>query len=247
MNEFLRGVGYFVAGFGLLAKPGLKRYMLIPLIINIAFFTALFFAFKYLTGEFNAWFTQYLPAWLHWFAAIIWVLFFLSFFVVFIYFFVTVANIVAAPFNSFLAEKVEFVLTGYVAEGRSLKQNIRDIPRILGRQFSILAYYLPRALLIIILFFIPVAQAVAPAIWFLFSAWFMALTYLDYPTDNHQIPVETVQSWLAERRFLGLGFGLIVLISAMVPIINFFTIPAAVAGASKLWVEENPSVKLIKD
>lgn len=239
MNDPISGMHYFLAGLKLISKPGLKRFVIIPLLINIILFIALFFLLSHYLGEFNLWFEHHLPSWLRWLGVIVWVLFFISFFLIFIYAFVTVANLISAPFNSFLAEKVELYLTGKVLEPRSLYDNIKDIPRILGRQFAILGYYLPRALLLLILFFIPVVQAVAAVLWFLFNAWFMVMTYLDYPTDNHRIPIKTVRVWMGERRWLSLGFGISVLVATMIPILNFFSIPAAVAGATKLWVDEN--------
>lgn len=239
MNTPISGIDYFIEGFKLITKPGLKRFVVIPLSINIILFISLFFLLKHFVGEFDIWFAQHLPSWLRWLASVLWVLFFLSFILVFVYTFVTLANIISAPFNSLLAEKVELYLTGSIPEPRSLFDNIKDIPRILGRQLSILGYYLPRALCLLILFFVPIAQAFAAPLWFLFNAWFLALTYIDYPTDNHRIPMREVRAWLKERRWVSLGFGVSVLVATMIPVVNFFTIPAAVAAATKFWIEEN--------
>lgn len=238
MNTPTAGISYLFAGFELITKPGIKRFVIIPLMINIVLFIGLFFLTRHFMSEFNHWFESLLPSWLHWLSAILWILFFISFFLIFVYTFVTIANLIAAPFNSLLAEKVELYLAGSIPESRSLVENIKDVPRILGRQFSILGYYLPRALLILILFFVPIVQAFAAIIWFLFNAWFMTLTYIDYPTDNHKIPLRDVRQWLKQRRLTSYGFGVSVLIATMIPVLNFFTIPAAVAGATKFWIEE---------
>lgn len=243
MNNAISGIQYLLSGFQLISKPGIRRFVIIPLIINITVFTALFFIFNYFIKEFNLWFAHFLPSWLQWLSSIIWLVFFAGFFVMILYTFVTLANIISAPFNSFLAEKVEFYLTGKVFEDRSLWDNIKDIPRIVGRQISIIFYYLPRALLILLLFFVPMVQAIAALVSFLFHAWLMTLTYLDYPTDNHRVAMSKVRAWSHQRRWVSLGFGVSVLIFSMIPIINFFTIPAAVAGATKLWVDENNKFK----
>jgi CysZ protein len=240
------GFHYLLAGFKLITQPGIRRFVIIPLIINLALFIGFFFLLNYFIHEFNAWFVGYLPHWLHWLSAILWLIFFISFFVIFVYTFVTIANIVSAPFNSFLAEKVEFHLTGQLLEERSLLDNIKDIPRILARQLSILAYYIPRALLLLILFFIPVVQTLAALISFLFHAWLMTLTYLDYPTDNHRIAMREVRVWLDQRRWVSLGFGVGVLVCSMIPIINCFTVPAAVAGAVKFWVDQDKNINSTK-
>jgi CysZ protein len=239
MNSPITGMNYLIDGFKLIFKPGLKRFVVIPLVINTFLFIGLFFLLRHYAGEFNLWFATHLPVWLHWLAAILWVLFFISFFLIFIYTFVTIGNFISAPFNSLLAEKVELYLTGSVLEQRSLLENIKDVPRIMGRQLAILGYYLPRALLLLLLFFIPVVQAVAAIFWFLFNAWFMTLTYMDYPTDNHRIPLHTVRVFLKQKRWVSIGFGMSVLVVTMVPLLNFFAIPAAVAAATKFWVEES--------
>lgn len=238
MNNFIDGMNYFLSGFSLITKPGIKRFVIIPLIINIVIFTALFFVLRHYLVALNAWFLGYLPAWLQWLSWILWLLFIASFFLIFIYLFVTIGNFVSAPFNSFLAEKVELYLTGKMSEPRTLMENIKDIPRILGRQFAILGYFIPRALFILLLFFVPIIQAVAALLWFLFSAWYMTLTYLDYPSDNHRISIQEVHVWLKDKRWVGIGFGISVLAASMIPVVNFFTIPAAVAGATQFWIKE---------
>jgi len=231
------GIQYLFDGFGLIAKPGLRRFVIIPLVINIVLFTGVFFLLKYFVSEFNMWFANHLPSWLQWLSIILWMIFFAGFFVIIIYTFAFIANVISAPFNSFLAEKVEIYLTGNIPEDRSLLENIRDIPRIIARQLSIIAYYVPRALLILILFFIPIVQIFAGILSFLFHAWIMAMTYLDYPTDNHRIPMPEVRAWMQQRRLISFGFGSIILVFSMLPIINCLVIPAAVAGATKFWIE----------
>lgn len=237
MNLFC-GMNYLLDGVGLISKPGLRRFVIIPLVINVVLFTALFFVLRYFLGEFNHWFVNFLPTWLHWLSVIVWLLFIGSFFLIIVYTFVTIANFICAPFNSFLAEQVELSLTGKIAEPRTLYDNIKDIPRIVGRQLSLLGYYLPRALILFILLFIPVVQSIAAVFWFLFHAWFMTMTYLDYPTDNHRIPMRDVRDWLSRKRSVSLGFGISVMLASMVPFVNLVIIPAAVAGATKLWLQE---------
>ena len=122
--------------------------------------------------------------------------------------------------------------------------SLKDVPRIIGRQLAILGYYLPRALLCFICFFIPVIQALAAFFWFLFNAWFLTMTYIDYPTDNSKISLHDARDWLKARRFSLLGFGMGIMVLAMVPIINIFVVPAAVAGATKLWIDENRARQL---
>lgn len=237
MTNPLKGMRYFIDGLSLMATPGIRRFVVIPVLINIVVFTALFALLKHFFVEFNAWFAHFLPAWLQWIAVILWAFFFISFVVMFIYTFVTIANIIAAPFNSMLSEKVEFYLTGVVKPQQTFSANLAAMPRAVWRQLNVFGFYLPRAFCVLLLFLFPLTQPIAAIIWFVFNAWYMALTYVDYPTDNQQIGIDTVHSWLKSHRWLAFGFGGSVLVFSMIPFANFFTIPAAVAGATKLWVE----------
>lgn len=65
---------------------------------------------------------------------------------------------------------------------------VKDIPRIMKREVQKLAYYLPRAIVLLLLYLIPgIGQTVAPLLWFGFSAWMLAIQYCDYPFDSSAI------------------------------------------------------------
>lgn len=236
MNQFFTGASYLIDGFSLITKPGLKRFVFIPILINILVFLAFFIFLRQYFAELNHWVQSFLPSWLHWLATILWLLFFVSFFLLFIFTFVAVGNVISAPFNSFLSEKVELYLTGTLPESRGWFASLTDVPRVIGRQLQTISYYLPRALGLLILFFVPVVQVIAAPLWFIFNGWFMTLSYVDYPADNHRISFHDMLTKLKAKRGLALGFGVALLLAAMIPGINLFVIPAAVAGATKLWL-----------
>jgi len=238
MHALIKGIGYLFEGFNLIFKPELRLYVLIPWLLNVILFVLLFFVVRHYFYEFEYWVDTYLPHWLHWLHFVFWLLFIISFLLLTVYVFVIVANLLCAPFNSFLAEKVEWYLTGKLPPAKSLYANIKALPSIIKRQLQILAYYLPRAFLLFILMFIPVLQALSAVFWVMLNAWFMAFTYIDYPTDNHHIPLDTVKKWLRDRRLSAFGFGIAAVFISMVPLLNLFIIPAAVAGATKWWLEE---------
>ncbi len=236
--KIFTGAGYLFDGFELIFKPGLKRFVIIPLLLNTLLFIGLFLLSRHFFGEFNQWIENHLPWWLKWIGNLLWLIFFIGFFLIMLYTFVTIANFVCAPFNSLLSEKVEVYLTGKAPPKQSWAQIIKDLPRMLGRQIAILVYYLPRAVLLLILFFIPIVQIIAAPLWFLFNAWMMSIQHIDYPMDNNRIAFATLRQHLRQKRMLTLSFGSGILIMSMIPILNFIVIPAAVAGATKFWVEE---------
>lgn len=236
-NNFFNGFQYLLDGFHLIFRSGMKRYIIIPLILNILLFIGLFAVANHFFKELNHWVVHFLPHWLQWLSYIFWIVFLFAFFLISIYLFVTLANLIGAPFYSFLSEKVEFHLTQQAKENQSWLATIKSTPKIIGRQLQILGYFLPRAILIVFLFFVPVIQVFAAFFWFLFNAWFMTLQNIDYPTDNNQVSLERAREWLNDNRWCAWGFGVGLVVLSMVPVINLLVVPAAVAGATKMWVD----------
>jgi CysZ protein len=233
---------YFFQGFKLITTKGLKRFVFFPLAINLILFIA---GFYYLFGEISSsivWLTELIPdwKWLSWLkdglSYIIWPIAVITILLVFALIFGTLANWIAAPFNGLLAEKVEQHLTGQRMDNTGLMDVFKDIPRTLGRELSKFTYYIPRAIGFLLLFFIlPVFGQV---LWFLFSAWMMAVQYCDYAFDNHKVSFREMKHVLQANRSQSFSFGITVSIFSLIPIVNFLVMPVAVCGATALWVDE---------
>jgi len=233
---------YFFQGFNLIKTKGLKRFVFFPLAINLILFSV---AFYYLFGEIGVtivWLTDLIPnwEWLGWLKTvlsyIIWPVAVLSILLIFALIFGTLANWIAAPFNGLLAEKVEQHLTGQPMDDTGLMDAFKDIPRTLGRELAKLTYYLPRAVGFLLLFFI--LPLIGQVLWFLFSAWMMAIQYCDYPCDNHKISFQDMKRILHTHRSRSFSFGIAVSIFSLIPIVNFLVMPVAVCGATALWVDK---------
>ncbi len=78
----------------------------------------------------------------------------ISVLLVFGYFFSTIANWIAAPFNGLLAEQLEARLTGATPPDTGIFGIMKDVPRIMKREWQKFAWYLPRAIVLLILYFI---------------------------------------------------------------------------------------------
>jgi CysZ protein len=154
------------------------------------------------------------------------------------YSFSVVANIIAAPFNGILSEKVEQRLRGVTITDSGWKEILALIPRTVARELSKLFYYLPRLLFLMILTFIPVLGMVAPVLLFLFGCWMMAIQYCDYPMDNNRVSFRDMKDSLKQRRLTSVGFGGLISVGMMIPLLNLLIMPAAVVGATIFWVEE---------
>ena len=242
-NNPALGVNYLMAGFGLITKPGVRLFVLVPLVINVVIFSVLI---ALSIEQFGDWIDQlmgWLPEWewlsfLRW---IIWPLVVALLLVVVMYSFSIVANLVASPFNGLLAEKVEELLIGEeVIAKETYLQTIKDAPRVIIKEIQKLLYYLPRALLVAILslIFTFIFPPIATVLWFLLGAWMMALQYCDFPMDNHKHSLATVKKTIASQRMTSLGFGSAVMVGTMIPIVNLIIMPVAVCGATVYWVEQ---------
>jgi len=155
------------------------------------------------------------------------------------YAFTAVALLIASPFNALLAEKAEELITGRPVDSlEGLGAALMAIPRGIMRELLKLLYYVPMAVLVLILSLVPGLNAIAPFLWLLLGAWMMSIQFLDYPMDNHQLSFADVKEAARYRRLSTLGFGGGVALCAGIPIVNFFVIPSAVVGATIMWCEE---------
>ena len=237
----LSGAHYLSKGFTLVRQPGIKRFVLIPLLINILLLSiATTYAFNWLDDWYAAssqsdwtivrWSVENL-GWL------IWPLLVIGVFVVVFFAFAFLANWIAAPFNGLLSEAVERKLVGktYTEDVFNWQSFFKDIPRLMGREWRKLRYYLPRALGCLLLFF--VIGPLAPIIWFLFNAWMTGIQYIDYPMDNRRAAFSETLALVNQKRSGPFGFGALVMLFTMIPVINILIMPVAVAGATALWFD----------
>lgn len=239
--QFIRGAGYLIRGIGLMQKPGVRRFTAAPLGINILLFSALIY---FGAEAFGRLIDRWVPdsvAWLQW---LLWPLFALAALAVVFYLFILAANLVAAPFNGFLSEAVERRLIGppgksLPAESRpGIGRLIREAGASLIREMRKMLYYITRAIPLLVLFFIPVVNVAAPFLWIVFTAWMLALEFLSFPMENHGLDFHRQREALRRRPGLALGFGAAALLLTLIPVVNFLAMPAAVAGATAMWVEE---------
>ena len=182
----------------------------------------------------------WLPEWLSFLSFIIWPLFALVLAIGMFFTFTLVANLIAAPFNGFLAEKIQRELDPDCMPEGGWKDLLALVPRTLLREFQKLWYYLPRAaVLFIASIFIPI---VGPILFALFSAWMMAIQYCDYAADNELVSFGDMKTQLAQPRLQTVLFGGVVSLCSIIPLLNLVVMPAAVIGGSYLWVNRRHSL-----
>ncbi|MDN7132126.1 sulfate transporter CysZ [Halomonas sp. AOP25-F1-15] len=222
-------------------QPGMRRYIFLPILINLIVYISML---SFVLSRFDGWLAHWMdmvPTWLEWLSWLIWPLFVISLIVVVFFTFTLITSFIAAPFYGFLAAKVEIQATGREPlDDRNLTQTAIDA---VGREFVKLAYILPRAIGLFIISWIPGLNLVAPLLWALFSAWIMAITYLDYPMDNNKVTFKDMRHRLAKRWWQSLTYGGLITLITWIPLANLFLIPGAVAGAVLMWDEHYRGVR----
>jgi len=217
-------------------QPGVRIYAVMPLLINIVLFASLiWFGYEQFSPLID-YMMSGVPAIFNFLRWIIWLII-STFTAIFVFFaFTPIANIVAAPFNALLSEKIEIRLTGKtIGVNSSFMKMARDS---FLSQIRKLVYIIFWSAVLLLISLIPLVNFAAPFLWVIFGSWLLSLEYLDYPMGNHELNFTRQRQILTARKGLSLGFGSSVMVLTSIPLLNFIVMPAAVAGATVLWVEQ---------
>ena len=227
-------------GLTLIWRPGLRRFVVIPLLLNMLIFTTV----AYLAGHyFQGFMDTYLPqdGWLSYLRWLFWLVFGSIYLLSAFYAFTILANLIASPFNGVLAARVEELLTGKAPPPDEASVLASIVPA-LRSELGKLGYFLTRAIPLLVLFLlaslIPGLNLIVGAAWLVFGFWFLAIEYADFPMANHGLTASAQRDLLRGRRLKSLAFGAGVTTLLLIPVIGFAAMPAAVAAATRYWVED---------
>lgn len=239
------GIRHLLRGFSLLNQPGVRLFVIIPFLINLLVFSLFIWFAADRVGGLIERLVPTLPDWLAWVYWLFWLFFALLALLLVFFTFTLVANLIGAPFNGLLAERVATRL-GMAPLATSPDSLFAGMWQDFRQELRKFAYFAWRALLLLllsaVLFFIPLVNALIPALWFLFGAWMLALEYSDFHLANRGFRLEDQKALLSLHRWSAWGFGAAATLGSMIPLVNFLIMPAAVAGAVSLWVEKQPSI-----
>jgi CysZ protein len=228
-NNPLLGVKFFGQGIKLVGNPKLRKFVVIPILINLLLYGIAFtLGYLYLGDVID----QFIPSWLQWLRWILWPLFFISFFIGGFFTFTVLANLIAAPFYGMLSAATLAIISGESA-------TVTEAPwlKVVKAELRRAAYLGVRAILLVILSIIPGINVLAPFLWALFGAWGMALEYMAYPLENAGVLFSEQRKLIGSVRWGALSFGGLAAVGLAFPIVNIIVAPAAVIGAT-LYLRE---------
>jgi CysZ protein len=228
-NNPMLAAGYLIRGFKLLGSPGLRQFILIPILINgVLYSAALMLGYYYVAELIN----QFIPGWLQWLRWLLWPLFFISFFIIGFFTFTLLANLLASPFYGRLSAKTLAIITG-----QAIAVAEQPVTQVMFAELKRAAYFATRALPLLLLSVIPGINVLAPVLWALFGAWGMALEYMAYPLENKGLLFSEQKQLLKSIRTGALSFGGLAAAGLSVPLLNIIVAPAAVIGAT-IYLQE---------
>lgn len=228
-NNPILAVGFLFKGLKLLARPELRKFIIIPMLINVVLYSvALTLGYFYISDLID----QFIPDWLQWLSWVLWPLFFISFFIGGFFTFTVVANLLAAPFYGKLSAKTLAMVSDQVFATAE-----QPLPKVLLAETKRIGYLGSRALPLLMLSIIPGLNVIAPFLWALFGAWGMALEYLAYPLENQGVLFSEQKELVKSVRLGALSFGGLAVLGLTVPVLNIIVAPAAVIGATLYFHE----------
>lgn len=238
LSHFSRGFFYpFAGGRFLMKTPRLWKYVLIPFLINtLVFSLAVWLGLDFFNGQVEA----MIPSGDAWYWAVLyyflWVLAALLTAVLVFFSFTVVGNLIASPFNDLLSEKTELAVRGR-AEG--VPFSMKEIGRILIDESKKLVVFVVGMVLLLLLNFIPgFGTVIYSVLSFIFTVYFLAIQYTSYVFGRKGQGFRDQRRFISGRNFMSFGFGIGVLCLLAIPFLQFFCIPLAVVGATRMWCDQ---------
>lgn len=228
-NNPLLALHCLLQGVKLLNHPRLRKYLLIPLFINIVLYSG---AFVLGYHSVSALIHQFIPDWLAWLNWILWPLFFICFLIVGFFTFTLLANLIAAPYYSVLSAKVLQIISD-----QSVPEVEQPWDKVFVGELRRVGYLLLRAVPLLVLFLIPVVNLIAPLLWAVFAAWGIAMEFMAYPLESRGLAFPAQKRFLQQVRWGALSFGGVTGFALTLPVVNLFIGQAAVIGAT-LYVRQ---------
>lgn len=245
----ISGFFYPFKGFRfLISSPRLIALVAIPVAINTLLYA--FFAW-YTYSRFGQWveaFTANGDAWYWAILHYILIIFVSLFLIIFIFYtFVLVGNLILAPFNEVISEKVEAIYSEGTAKETAFSIGLffKDMGRSYKAEGGRLILYLAGFLLLLLLNLIPiVGQALYGFSIIFYTFFFLCWEFLDYSMERWKLNFGEKKKLAFANPIIFLSFGAGAALLLFIPFLNLTAIPVCVAGATMLFSDMKKQGKL---
>ncbi len=239
--SFTRGFSYPLRAAKFLSKrPGLLRYMAIPLLINILVFSlSVYFGL----GLFERMLETYAPSTDVWYGMALyylaWTVAMLLTSVVVFFSFTVIGNLIASPFNELLSEHTEAQVVGRKPDERfSVGRFWKEASNSLVVEVKKMAAFIVCMLLLLAINLVPgIGSLIYAVLAPIFTLFFLAIEYMAFVLMRKQLKFSQQRRYVTKRPVLMTGFACSIFCLLAIPFLQFFCIPLAVVGATLLWCD----------
>lgn len=217
-----RGIAYF------LRRPSLWKYAAAAVAVHLLMFILFIAIYITFRERLVAGITpERFPGWLqtasHWILSLLLLVasLLLSLFL---------GNVLTLPFLDAMTERILGDLGETLPSGGGFGRMIR---RALVNQLLKLMLFVAVQAALLVLYVTPLAVLHPPLSAFV-SIVFLGLDYLDYPLDARRISVPDRWVWMARHSGATLGYGSVLFVILLVPLLGYLLLPLTVAGAALL-------------
>lgn len=246
-KENAKIVGSFVQGFysvfnvfkRLSGKKGYKKYFILPFMLNVIVLGSIvYFSFTtldpiisdLLKGDSTIF--SILRVIIRPFLFLI-----LAFISIFLY--SIIGNIITAPFNDLLSEKVENLISGETFDEKfSISLIIQDMIRIVSNIIRLLLLVVIINLFLLFLNLIPVVgQILYSILSFMVTGFFFGFQFFDFPLERRRYVFKEKLSIAWKFKFMIVGLGTGFFLISLIPIVGFLSLNLGAAAATILFID----------
>ncbi|MEO8514733.1 MAG: EI24 domain-containing protein [Ignavibacteria bacterium] len=245
MKDFLFGFTYpFRSLKFFFSHSVLIKYSIAPMLINLVIYGSVFIlSYYWLMGSLDKWLgieNSEAGFWLKFLHTALFIIGFLLLLFVCYLIFTILGNIITAPFNEEISQRVEEIVTNGNKPGKM--GFWEDAYISIKGEVQKLLFYLVILLFIFLLNVIPVAGSIlSTIIGIIFSCFYNALDFLDYPMTRKKMRFRDKLRITRKGKLITYGFGFASFLLMFLPVVNVFMKPILVAAGTALFYEKGYS------
>lgn len=231
ISELSRGAGALGTALGRLDRPGIRRWVAVPLLLNLGVLGA---AGWFLLTRVASWVDALADRWpelMAWLSWAIWLLAVLGLVAGGMVLASLLASVLASPFNGALAAAAARERGHQVPAGAgagvlaALAGSLHRLLRLAAIGFAVL----------LLMLVVPGGILVGPFLWWAAAAWMLAEEFAEPALELRGLAPRAQRRLLRQHRACALGLGSAALAATLVPGLNLLVMPAAVIAAVDLW------------